>query len=396
MPTSRSTEVRAGQGAPLAGVRVLDLTRLVPGPVCTRHLADLGADVIKVEDTGAGDAVPPALRALINRNKRGIRLDLKQASGVDALRALARGADVLIEGFRPGVMARLGLGYDTLVALNPRLVYCSLTGYGQSGPDHDRPGHDINYCAEAGVAEQCGNAHGPALGNLPVADLLGGAMTAAFGILAALFDAQRTGHGRHVDIAMADGALAHAVMPLATLARQGRTHPAGADTLTGALACYRIYRTRDGRWLAVGALERKFWDALCDALQRPDWKALHRSGDREVEQRLHDELAATFATRDLAEWEAMLHGAGACVSPLRTLDEALADPQFRARGMVLDAEHPDWGRVTHVASPVRMSGFAFALQRHAPRPGEHTAEVLHEAGLDAPRIATLIGSGAAA
>jgi crotonobetainyl-CoA:carnitine CoA-transferase CaiB-like acyl-CoA transferase len=185
-------------------------------------------------------------------------------------------------------------------------------------------------------------------------------------------------------------------MPLATLARHGRTHAAGADTLTGALACYRNYRTRDGRWLAVGALERKFWDALCDALQRPDWKPLHRSADREVEQRLHDELAATFATRDLAEWQAMLHDAGACVSPLRTLDEALANAQFRARGMVLDTEHPRWGRVTHVASPVRMSGFAFALQRHAPQPGEHTAQVLGEAGLDAPQIAALIGRGAAA
>ena len=384
------------RGAPLAGVRVLDLTRLVPGPVCTRHLADLGADVIKVEDTGAGDAVPPALRALANRNKRGIRLDLKRPEGVDALLQLARGADVLVEGFRPGVMARLGLGYDAVAAANPRIVYCSLTGYGQTGPDRDRPGHDINYCAEAGVAEQCGNAHGPALGNLPVADLLGGALSAAMGILAALFDAQRSGRGRHVDIAMADATLAHALMPLATLARHGRTRPFGEDTLTGALACYAHYRTRDGRWLAVGALERKFWDALCDALQRPQWKALHRSGDPEVERQLHDDLAALFATRDLADWDAALRDAGGCVSPLRTLAEALADPQFRARGMVVESDHPDWGRVTQVGPPVHMSGFEFALRRHAPRPGEHTEQVLHEAGLDAPSIAALLASGAAA
>jgi alpha-methylacyl-CoA racemase len=294
------------------------------------------------------------------------------------------------------VMARLGLGYDTIAALNPRIVYCSLTGYGQTGPDRERPGHDINYCAEAGVAEQCGNASGPALGNVPVADLLGGALTAAFGILAALFDAQRSGRGRHVDVAMADATLAHALMPLATLARHGRTHPPGGDTLTGALACYTHYRTRDGRWLAVGALERKFWDALCDALQRPGWKPLHRSGDREVEQRLHDELAALFAARDLAEWDAALRDTGGCVSPLRTLQEALDDAQFRARGMVLDSVHPEWGRVMQVASPVRMSGFTFALQRHAPRAGEHTEEVLREAGIDGPQIRALLAGGAAA
>jgi alpha-methylacyl-CoA racemase len=396
MPTSRSTDAAPPAGAPLAGVRVLDLTRLVPGPVCTRHLADLGADVVKVEDTGHGDAVPPALRALANRNKRGIRLDLKQRDGVQALLLLARDADVLVEGFRPGVMARLGLGYDTLAALNPRIVYCSLTGYGQTGPDRDRPGHDINYCAETGVAEQCGNAHGPALGNLPIADLMGGALTAAMGVLAALFDAQRSGRGRHVDIAMADGALAHALMPLATLATHGRTRPAGTDTLTGGLACYANYRTRDGRWLAVGALERKFWEALCDALDRPAWKPLHRTGDREVEARLRAQLDDLIATRDLADWDAALRDAGGCVSPLRTLEEALADPQFRARGLVVESDHPDWGRVTQVASPVRMSGFAFALHRHAPRPGEHTEELLREAGCDPQRIAALIASGAAA
>jgi alpha-methylacyl-CoA racemase len=396
MPISLSTESAAAQGAPLAGVRVLDLTKLVPGPVCTRHLADLGADVIKVEDTAAGDAVPPALRALANRNKRGLRLDLKRPEGAEALRRLACSADVLVEGFRPGVMDRLGLGYAALAQVNPRLVYCSLTGYGQTGPDRDRPGHDANYCAEAGIALECGNAHGPALSNVPVADLLGGALTAALGIVSALFDARRSGQGRHVDIAMAEGALAHAVMPLAALARHGRSRPAGEDTLTGALACYAHYRTKDGRWLVVGALERKFWDAMCEALQRPDWKPLHRTGQRDVEQRLREDLAALFATRDLADWDAVLRGAGGCVSPLRTLEEALVDPQFVDRGMVVESEHPDWGRVTHVATPVRMSGHAFALERHAPRPGEHTDEVLREAGLTPHDIAALRASGAAA
>jgi alpha-methylacyl-CoA racemase len=392
MPTSPSTEA----SPPLAGVRVLDLTRLVPGPVCTQHLADLGADVIKIEDTAAGDAVPPKLRALVNRNKRGIRLDLKHPDGAGALLRLASDADVLVEGFRPGVMARLGFGYDALAAINPRLVYCSVTGYGQTGPDRERPGHDLNYCADAGVADQMGNAEGPALSNVPIADLMGGALGAAVGILAALFDVARTGRGRHVDIAMADGALAHAVMPLAALATHGRTKRAGHDTLTGALACYATYRTADDRWLAVGALERKFWDALCDALERPDLKPLHRSGNADVEARLRDELARLFATLPLTAWQARLRHAGGCASPVRTLEEALADPHFRERGMVVESVHPTYGPVTQVASPVKMSGFEFALRRHAPRPGEHTAEVLREAGFDAATVEALIADGAAA
>ena len=383
------------QTAPLAGVRVLDLTRLVPGPVCTQHLADLGADVIKIEDTGAGDAVPPKLRALVNRNKRGIRLDLKQADGAGALLRLARDADVLVEGFRPGVMARLGLGYDALAAVNRRIVYCSITGYGQSGPDSQRPGHDINYCADAGVADQIGSAGQPALSNVPVADLMGGALGAAMGILAALFDAARTGQGRHVDIAMADGALAHAVMPLAALATHGRTRRAGDDTLTGALACYATYRTADDRWLAVGALEPKFWNALCDAIERPDLKPLHR-GDARQEQQVRGELSRLFATLPLADWEARLRHAGCCASPVRTLEEALADAHFRDRGMVVESDHPAYGPVTQVALPVKMSGFEFELRRHAPRPGEHTAEVLREAGFEASAVDALISGGAAA
>jgi crotonobetainyl-CoA:carnitine CoA-transferase CaiB-like acyl-CoA transferase len=207
------TSPHAPSGAPLAGVRVLDLTRLLPDPMATLHLADLGADVIKVEDTGAGDYASPAVRALVNRNKRGIRLDLKNPAGVAALLQLCRGADVLIEGFRPGVMQRLGLGYDTLAAANPRLVMCSLSGWGQTGPLRDLPGHDLNYTALAGVADQMGG-----LTNLPIGDLLGGTMTAVMGLLAALFDAARTGRGRHVDIAIADGVLAEVGFDAQTIA----------------------------------------------------------------------------------------------------------------------------------------------------------------------------------
>ena len=382
--------------APLRGVRVLDLTRLVPGPVCTMHLADLGADVVKIEDTGAGDYAPPALRAIVNRNKRGLQLDLKQPEGADAFLQLARGADVLVEGFRPGAMERLGLGYAAVAAVNPRIVYCSLTGYGQTGPYRDRPGHDLNYCGHAGVADQIGvDADTLALSNLPIADLMGGALTAAMGILAALFDAARTGRGRHLDIAMAESALAHAVMPLATLAAHGSTRRAGGDTLTGGLACYALYRTADGRFLAVGALERKFWDGLCDVIERIDLKPMHRSGDAATEARVRDELAAIFGARSLAHWEARFARADCCVSPVHTLEEALADPHFRARGMVIDSVHPSVGALTQVASPVKMSRHGFELRRHAPRPGEHTVELLREAGCGEAAIAGLLEKGVA-
>ena len=382
--------------APLRGVRVLDLTRLLPGPVCTQHLADLGADVIKLEDTGAGDYAPPALRALVNRNKRGLQLDLKQPEGAEAFLLLARDVDVVVEGFRPGAMARLGLGYAEVAAVNPRIVYCSLTGYGQDGPYRDRPGHDINYCGHAGVADQLGaEADRLALSNLPIADLMGGALTAAMGVLAALFDAARTGRGRHVDIAMADGALAHAVMPLATLVAHGRTRRVGADTLTGGLACYALYRTADARFLAVGALERKFWDALCDVIERADLKRLHRTGDAAVEARVRDDLAAIFGARPLAHWEARFARADCCVSPVHTLEEALADPHFRARGMVLESVHPDVGAMTQLACPVKMSRHGFAVRRPAPRPGQHTVELLREAGCGEETIAAWLEKGVA-
>jgi crotonobetainyl-CoA:carnitine CoA-transferase CaiB-like acyl-CoA transferase len=377
--------------APLAGVRVLDLTRLLPGPMGTLHLADLGANVIKIEDPGAGDYAAPAVRALHNRNKRAIRIDLKQPAGAATLLRLCRDADVLVEGFRPGVMERLGVGYEAVAAANPRIVYCSLSGFGQTGPMRNMPGHDVNYCALAGVSDQIGTREGPALSNLPVADLLGGAMMAVTGILAALFDAARSGQGRHVDIAMADGALAHAVLPLAALNDTGRAPATGGASLTGALACYGIYRTADGRHLAVGALERKFWDALCRRLERADLGPRHRGADAQAEESLRQELAAIFASRPLAHWSALFADGEACVTPVLRLDEAVNHPHFQARGMVMRTPEDE---SVQLRSPIRMSGFEPRAPRPAPRPGEHTDEVLRQAGFDESELAGLRAEGA--
>lgn len=382
--------------APLAGIKILDLSRLLPGPLGAQYLADLGADVIKIEDTQAGDYAPPALRAVCNRNKRGLRLDLKHPDGQAALAALVRDADVLIESFRPGVTARLKADYDTLSQHNPRLVYCSITGYGQDGPQRDAAGHDLNYSAYAGVADQMGcGPDQPALSNLPVADILGGSLTAVMGILAALVDAQRTGRGRYVDIAIADGLLAGAVVPLATLNAHGDTRPSGGDTLSGALACYGQYRTQDGRYLAVAALEPKFWNTLCRRLDRPDLIALHRDDSAAQQAHVKGELQRLFGSRPLAHWVELLEGADCCVSPVLTLSDSLAHPHFNARGMVHHARHEVYGPGAHIASPVKMSGFQFAIHRQAPLPGEHTDQILREAGYDDAGIASLTERGVA-
>lgn len=385
----------SGSGAPLRGVRVLDLTRLLPGPVCTLHLADLGAEVTKVEDTGAGDYAAESVRVLVNRNKRGIRIDLKQPAGRDALLRLAREADVLVESFRPGVMDKLGVGYADVAAVNPRIVYCSLTGYGQTGPWRDAPGHDMNYGGWTGVVDQMGvPGQPPALSNVPVADLLGGSLTAVMGILAALFDAGRAGLGRHVDIAIADGLLAHALLPLAAVNAQGATAPIGQGKLTGALPCYSLYATADGRHLAVAALERKFWDKFCEVIGRLDLQPLHLPANAAQSDYVRAELVRLIASRDLASWTRQLDGTDCCVTPLLKLEESLAQPQFAERAMVLPLDAAASDKQHQFGCPVKMTGFDFSVRHPAPRPGEHTDALLQAAGYDPVEIAALRQQGA--
>jgi crotonobetainyl-CoA:carnitine CoA-transferase CaiB-like acyl-CoA transferase len=386
-------------GAPLSGLRILDLSRLLPGPVATLYLADLGADVVKVEDTGAGDyardlgnapgTVSAFFRA-VNRNKRSIAIDLKQEAGRDALLALARDADVVVESFRPGVVAALRVDYATLAAVNPRIVYAAITGYGQTGPRAAMAGHDINYLGYAGILDQTGTRGGaPALSNLQIADLLGGAASAAIAILAAVIGAQKTGRGRHVDVAMADAALAHNIFALHALEQYGSTLPRGDDLLTGGVPAYGVYGTSDGRWLAVGALEPKFWQLLCAAIGRSDLAGGGLATGAEGE-RVRAELTALFASQPLSHWSRHFAAIDCCVTPVLTLDEALDDVQFSARNMVVRSA--DGTR--QYAPPFRLSGHPFSVHREAPEQGEHTAEILRAAGYDDGRIAAMAASGA--
>lgn len=384
------------QAAPLAGVRVLDLTRLLPGPVCTLYLADLGADVVKIEDTGAGDYARTlgttagrvsAFYQAVNRNKRSLSIDLKRPRGRDAFLRVVQQADVVVESFRPGVVASLGIDYEALAVERPRLVYASISGYGQYGPRAQMAGHDINYLGYAGVLDQTGVAGGaPALCNLQIADLLGGAASAAIAILAALFGAERTGRGRYVDVSMADAALAHNIFPLHALEQWGVVAARGEDLLTGGVPCYGVYPTRDGRWLAIGALEEKFWRLLCDTLGRPDLLSAHLATGEDGRKAKH-ELAAIFAAQPLDYWVDRFAGVDCCVTPVLTLDEALNDVQFAARAMVLEG-----GGMRQYAPPFKLSDTVFGIARHAPAQGQHSVAVLQEAGLDAHEIDQLVAS----
>jgi crotonobetainyl-CoA:carnitine CoA-transferase CaiB-like acyl-CoA transferase len=383
---------------PLSGIRILDLTRLLPGPVCTLHLADLGADVIKIEDTGAGDyartlgAEPgktAPVFAAINRNKRAMRLDLKQREGVEVFMKLVRDADAVVEGFRPGVVDRLGIGYVACNAINPRIVYCAISGYGQTGPYRDIAGHDVNYCGYAGLVDQIGIADAdPAIPNLQIADILGGAVVPAMGILAALLDAQRSGKGRYVDVAMTEGVLVHNLQALAAVASTGKTHPRGADFLSGREPCYSVYRTADGRHMAVGALEWKFWERVCDVFGRPDLKDCHWEKRTRDAKWGKEQTAAIFASRPQVHWIEKFSGVDCCVTPVLTLEESFSDPQIVARDMVSRA-----GGTLQFAPPLKMSEYEFAVDRPFPEAGQHSDEILRDAGYASADISRLRAAG---
>jgi crotonobetainyl-CoA:carnitine CoA-transferase CaiB-like acyl-CoA transferase len=392
----------------LEGVRVLDLSRLLPGPFCSLLLADFGADVVKVEDTGMGDYIrwgTPAVAGVeasaasarflaLNRNKRSIRLNLKDPAGVEALLTLAETADVVLESFRPGVLARLGCGPEQLRARNPRLVYAAITGYGQDGPLAGRPGHDLNYLGLVGLLGLSGEAGGPPVQSAAqIADVGGGALMAAFAILAALRERDRSGEGQVVDVSMADGALAWLAMDAAR-SLLGERHRRGELELGGRFLCYRPYACADG-WVTLGALEPKFFAAWCRGVGREDLAA-HQFDPPGSEA--HTEVAAIFAARTRADWERFAGEVDCCLEPVLELEEALDSAHVRAREMVVEVAQPGAAAPVRVlGAPVRLSRTpADVHRRPAPGLGEHTRSVLAEAGYDEAQLDVLEASGAIA
>ncbi|MGH2464362.1 MAG: CaiB/BaiF CoA transferase family protein, partial [Candidatus Limnocylindrales bacterium] len=343
----------------LGDIRVLDLTRLLPGGFCSLLLADLGADVVKVEDTGMGDYVrwaPPyygseddqalgtrsALYLALNRGKRSIRLDLKSDGGRDALLGLAGDYDVVLESFRPGVLDRLGCGYDALREVNPRLVYCAITGYGQTGPNTARAGHDMNYLGLNGLLGLTGERTGrPIQSAGQIADLGGGAMMAAFGVMAALRERERSGQGQLVDVSMTDGALSWLVMVAAQYLCDGQVPQRGQGSLNGGFVCYLPYEAADG-WVTCAALEPKFWRAFCEAVERPELADVQFEAPGSDAWR---QVAEIFKGRTKEEWRDFNDDHDAMIEPILDLDEALESELVREREMVISYQQPEMGEI---------------------------------------------------
>jgi alpha-methylacyl-CoA racemase len=381
---------------PLDGIKVLDLSRLLPGPFLTMILADMGADVVKVEDPRVGDymrQIPPAKQDLsgrflaVNRNKRSLALDLKTEAGREALLRMVERADVLVETFRPGVIDRLGIGYAALSARNPRLVLCSISGYGQTGPYVQRAGHDLNYVSLAGVAAMGGAAGGPpAMPGVQIADMAGGALWGATALLGALVGVQRTGQGVHLDVSMTEGALALLAAEVGNLDCGVDSPTRGTQTLNGGLACYSIYRAADGKYVSVGALEPKFWLAFNAAIGRKgDLSELIASPAKQ--EAIRAEIQAILATRTRDEWAAHFAQHDCCCEPVLELEELADHPLHAERAVFFTIDGGELGPILQVRTPVGMPE-----TRHlAPRLGQHSAEVLRDYGFDDDEIGALAG-----
>ncbi|MCS6797063.1 MAG: CoA transferase [Myxococcota bacterium] len=378
---------------PLSGLRVVDLSRLLPGPLATLVLSDLGADVVKVEDPAGGDYLrhlPPqidgtnAVFIALNRGKRSVALDLKRSAGREALLRLCERSDVLVESFRPGVLARLGLGPDVLRERCPRLVVASLTGYGQQGPLASRAGHDVNYVGRSGLLGVSGPAGAlPAHPGGQVADV-GGALACVVAVLAALLERQKTGRGAYLDVSLRDSAALFALVGLCTAWAGGSTGR-GLDALTGGIAPYGIYSTADDRFVTLAALEPKFWSAFCAAVGlQPAMEALLPG----PHQREHIErLRTLFSTRTREAWTELGAAHDCCLEPVLEPGEVRDDPELRARGLVADIAGGST-RTTVLRTPVALD----AVPGRVPRLGEHTEEVLREIGFDEGRIAEARGA----
>ncbi len=390
-------------GLLLEGLRILDLTRLLPGPLCTMLMGDYGAEVLKVEDTSSGDPTRAVGEMLdgagslfwqLNRNKKSLSLNLKSSRGLDILRRLAARSDVLVEGFRPGVMERLGLDYNTLKSLNPGLVYASISGYGQEGIYRERVGHDLNYTALAGLLDlSAAPGEAPVMPAVQIADIAAGTMAALSGVFMALYARGASGQGRHVDISMTRGLLPWLVYAAAAPSGGGGLPRRGCGHITGAYGCYNLYETADAKYMSLGALEPLFWQNFCLAVERPDW--VERQFDPAAQEQLIRELRALFQEKTQEEWVEFFARHDACCEPVLELSDAAAHPLSREQGFWIEVSRPGDASQKQPGYPLLFSGRGGEVRLPPPRLGEHTVETLESLGYSAAEITLILEEGAA-
>jgi len=387
----------------LDGIKIIELARVAPGEFCTMMLADMGADVLKIETpeprgTGDAEAARRAAFAFVNRNKRSLALNLKSAEGQSIFTRLAASADIVVEGFRPGVMKRLGADYETLAAVNPRLIYCSLSGFGQDGPYRNYPAHDMNYLSLAGVLGLIGEPdRKPVIPLNIIADYGGASLHGALGIVLALFGRERTGRGQHVDVSYLDTSvsLLAATPNMRFFFSDGLAPRRGGGFLGGSYPYYAIYETRDAKLLTIGCTEPWLWENFCKAIGRLDFARFARKPDQFVraanaeEDKVRREIESIIRTRDRDDWYETLVKADVCVGKVYDVEEMVHDPQLAHRQMVVDVQHPTLGPVRQFGIAIKMSETPGSVRRAAPVPGEHTDAVLKDLGMGADDIGAL-------
>ena len=375
--------------------KMLDLSRLLPGPYCSLLLADLGMEVLKIEDPELGDYMrgmgpvrkkDSAYFLALNRNKKSMLLNLKVKEGKEIFNRLIDTYDILLEGFRPGVMDRLGIGYQELKSRNPGVIFCSLSGYGQDGPYKERSGHDINYIGLGGILELTGPKDGdPTIPGAQIADIGGGGMMAAIAILAAIVHREKTGEGQYLDVAMHDGVISWLSIHAGRYFMDNELPKRGEMHLSGRFACYQVYPTKDGRHISLGALEPKFWKNFCQAIGREDL-VLKQFTEGEERVQIIKEIRELFKTKTQKEWVEFFKNVDACLEPILSLGEVFQHPHVLHRKMVIEYEHPVEGKIRQVGNPIKSSQFPFEIRTPSPAWGEHTMEVLKEIGYSEKEI----------